>query len=68
MQVTDFHPLYVLFRPQGENYLQLRTFARSTLAYGSMVLSVYCVSFFAQPGEKMTHEALNIIGKRKSYM
>jgi len=23
--------------------------------------------FFAEPGEKMTHEALNSIGKRKSY-
>src|SRR4249920_760697 len=31
-----------------------------------MVLSVYCVSFFAPPGEKMTHEELNIIGTRKS--
>jgi len=40
----------------------------STFACGSMVLSVYCVSFFAQLGEKMTHEALNIIGKRKIYI
>ena len=30
------------------------------------VLLIVC-HFFAQPGEKMTHEELNIIGKRKSY-
>jgi hypothetical protein len=38
------------------------------LAYGSMVLYLYCVSFFRPAGEKMIHKELKIIGKRKSYL
>jgi hypothetical protein len=32
-----------------------------------MVLSIYCVSFFAPPGRKKIHEELNIIDEPKSY-
>jgi hypothetical protein len=42
-----------------------RTFAHRALACGSMVLYLYCVSFFRPQGEKTTHEELNMIGKRK---
>jgi hypothetical protein len=45
---------------------QHRTFARSALACGSVVLYRYCGLFFRPAGQKKIHKELNMIGKRKS--
>jgi hypothetical protein len=46
---ANFNLLVFHFRLASENEIH-RSFAQSTLACGSMVLYVYCVSFF-RPGE-----------------